>query len=126
MMVVVPTLRWISMLAFADASERERYLAGTALRKLTPFTVCTRSGLEARFRDVRKLGYSLLVSEFVDGLAGLSVPVRDHEGRVVAAIGISMVLGSMNEERLLALCLEPLRTAVEKVERLLRSMHSRS
>lgn len=115
-----------AMLAFADASERERYLAGTALRKLTPFTVCTRSGLEARFRDVRKLGYSLLVSEFVDGLAGLSVPVRDHEGRVVAAIGISMVLGSMNEERLLALCLEPLRTAVEKVERLLRSMHSRS
>jgi len=36
------------------------------------------------------------------------------------------VLGSMDEERLLALCLEPLRTAVEKVERLLHSMHSRS
>ena len=111
-----------AILAFRSPPEWEQYLAMTELRKLTPFTVTTRSGLEAKLREIRKTGYSLLVSEFVDGLAGLSVPLRDRDGQVVAALGVSMVLGSMMPAQLLAQCLGPLQAAAADVERLLHAL----
>ena len=46
-----------------------------------------------RFTDellaTRRRGYASTVDELEVGLTGVAVPVRDHEGRVVAALGIS-------------------------------------
>ncbi|MBI5088293.1 MAG: MarR family transcriptional regulator [Actinobacteria bacterium] len=39
----------------------------------------------------RSLGYSVVDEEFADGWVGASAPVRDHTGRIVAAINVAAV-----------------------------------
>lgn len=111
-----------ALLAFLDAPQWDAYLAGTELKKLTRFTTCTRSGLERRLAEVRKNDYSLLISEMVDGLAGLSVPLRERDGHVIASIGVSMVLGSRTEKQIIEQCLPALRETAGRIEALLHAM----
>jgi DNA-binding IclR family transcriptional regulator len=40
--------------------------------------------------DVRRTGVSIVVDEFEPGVSGLSAPVRDLSGRIVAAINLTM------------------------------------
>lgn len=113
-----------ALLAFLDAEQWEAYLAGTELKKLTRFTTCTRGGLERKLAQVRANDYSLLISEMVDGLAGLSVPLRERDGRVIASLGISMVLGSRTEKRIIGQCLPALRETAGRIEALLHAMRN--
>ena len=49
---------------------------------------------------MRSDGYSISVSELVDGFAGVAVPLRNHEGKVVAGLSVSMVLGARSPDEL--------------------------
>ena len=99
-------------------------------RKRQPFraeggedvNICDRRGLESKLAQVRGDDYSLLISEMVDGLAGLSVPLRERDGRVMAALGVSMVLGSRTEKQIITQCLPALRETARTVEALLHAM----
>ncbi|PVY81340.1 IclR family transcriptional regulator [Cupriavidus alkaliphilus] len=109
------------LLAGLDDSALEAYLAGATLRKLTPFTVSSRTTLARTLRQVRADGYCVLVSELVDGYAGISVPLRDQAGKVVAGLGFSMVLGSRDRTQLEARFLAPLREAAARIEAILQA-----
>ncbi|WP_454711136.1 IclR family transcriptional regulator domain-containing protein [Cupriavidus nantongensis] len=109
------------LLAGLDDSALEAYLAGATLRKLTPFTVSSRATLARTLRQVRADGYCVLVSELVDGYAGISVPLRDQAGKVVAGLGFSMVLGSRDRAHLEARFLAPLREAAARIEAILQA-----
>jgi IclR family pca regulon transcriptional regulator len=111
-----------ALLAFLDTDRWEAYLANTEWKKLTQFTTCTRSGLERKLAQVRADDYSLLISEMVDGLAGLSVPLRERDGHVIASLGVSMVLGSRTEKQIIRQCLPALRETAGKIEALLHAM----
>jgi IclR family pca regulon transcriptional regulator len=111
-----------ALLAFLDADRWHAYLAKTELKKLTQFTICTRGGLERKLAQVRVEDYSLLISEMVDGLAGLSVPLRERDGQVIASLGVSMVLGSRTEKQIIRQCLPALRETAAKIEALLHAM----
>jgi IclR family pca regulon transcriptional regulator len=111
-----------AMLAFLELEQWETYLGNTELKKLTRFTICDRRGLESKLAQVRGDDYSLLISEMVDGLAGLSVPLRERDGRVMAALGVSMVLGSRTEKQIITQCLPALRETARTVEALLHAM----
>lgn len=113
-----------ALLAYLDAGKWERYLATTELRKLTRFTVTSRSGLERSLKQVRAEGYSVLASEMVDGLAGVSVPVHNGAGAVVAAMGVSMVLGSRTPAHIVDEYLPALQATVRDVESLLHAMRT--
>lgn len=109
------------LLAGLDDAALERYLAHAELRKLTPFTIDSREALRATLAQVREDGHCVLVSELVDGFAGISVPLRDQTGKVVAGLGFSMVLGSRNAGTLIERYLSPLREAAAEIEAVLRS-----
>lgn len=109
------------LLAGLDPLAREHYLAATTLRKLTPFTVHSRQALTRLLAEVEHQGFCVLVSELVDGYAGISVPLRDQTGKVVAALGLSMVLGSRAPAVLEAEFLPPLQRAAAQIEAILRS-----
>lgn len=111
-----------ALMAFLNKEQWEAYLARTELKKLTQFTTCTRSGLERKLAQVRAHDYSLLISEMVDGLAGLSVPLRERDGHVIASLGVSMVLGSRTEKQIIAHCLPALRETAGRIEALLHAM----
>lgn len=98
----------------------EAYLATAQLRKLTPFTVSSRTALARTLKQVRSDGYCTLISELVDGFAGISVPVRAESGKVVAGLGLSMVLGSRDAAHLEQHYLPALKHAAGELEALLR------
>ncbi len=108
------------LLAALDDKALEAYLATAQLRKLTPFTVSSRTALARTLKQVRSDGYCTLISELVDGFAGISVPVRAESGKVVAGLGFSMVLGSRDAAHLEQHYLPALRHAAGEIEALLR------
>lgn len=62
--------------------------AGGKLRRLTSNTIVASSRLTADLARVSKQGYSTAIGELEDGYVALGAPVRNHEGRVVAAISL--------------------------------------
>lgn len=52
-------------------------------------TVRTLADLWARIQEARRDGYARVGEEFEDALVGVSAPIRDFRGRVVAALNVS-------------------------------------
>jgi len=64
-------------------------------------SVRTLSDLWARIQEARRDGYARVREEFEDALVGVSAPIRDFRGRVVAALNVSAPaerLGSLLDE----------------------------
>jgi IclR family pca regulon transcriptional regulator len=110
------------LLAGLDDEAWQKYLKSADIRKLTPLTVTSKTALEKNRKQIRADGYCVLVNEIVDGIGGVSVPIRNRAGDVVAAMSISMVLGSRTRERIVNDYLAPLQRAVQSVEKMLHAI----
>lgn len=76
------------LLAFLPPSERAEVLGSMRLGKLTEGTITSRRRLEAQLAEDRRLGYAISLSEVFPGAAGVSVPVFDNTGKVVASVSV--------------------------------------
>jgi len=109
------------LLAGLSDEALDAYLSHAELAKLTPFTISSRQALARKLKSVRADGFCTLVSELVDGFAGISVPLHDQSGKTVAALGLSMVLGSRDQAYLEKHYLPPLQRTAEKIEAILKA-----
>lgn len=100
-----------AIMAFLPKEEIEKLTAGIILRRYTPKTLIKPSLLMADLRRVRKLGYATDNEEFEKGLKCIGAPVRDHMGRVIAAISIAMPAFRMEKGRVPELTREVLKSA---------------
>ena len=89
-----------ALLSTLDDEALDQYLENAELKRLTPYTTVSKTALRKLIRQVRSDGYSISVSELVDGFAGVAVPLRNHEGKVVAGLSVSMVLGARSPDEL--------------------------
>lgn len=112
------------LLAYLDEAGWEQYLSSTDMRKLTPQTVSSRSALEKSFKQIRKDGYCVVMDEILEGVGGISVPIRNRAGVVIAAMSVSMVLGKRTKERIVSDFLAPLQRAAQSVEPLLDTVRT--
>jgi IclR family pca regulon transcriptional regulator len=110
------------LLAELDEERLQRYLKHADIRKLTPQTV-SKSALERNLKQIRADGYCVVVDEIVEGIGGVSVPVRSCAGAIVASMSVSMVLGSRTRERIVEDFLPPLQRAAQSVEQMLHAVH---
>lgn len=76
-------------LASLPAEERERLLNDVGMPALTHQTITSRQELEAQLATAAKSGYATVRGELEDGLNGIAVPVRGHQGNTIGAISIS-------------------------------------
>ncbi|MEV7341464.1 IclR family transcriptional regulator C-terminal domain-containing protein [Streptomyces sp. NPDC093544] len=60
------------------------------LLRLTPRTITDPKQLLAELDRVREAGYSLADEELEEGLRSIAVPVREHGGRVAAAVNVAL------------------------------------
>lgn len=74
------------LLAALPEDERDRYLAATEFRALTPKTVTDRKALRGVLQRVRADGYALVDEELELGLRSIAVPITARSGRVIAAM----------------------------------------
>jgi IclR family pca regulon transcriptional regulator len=77
------------MLADQSDDWLDGYLASARLRPLTPHTVTDPGRLRAELLRVRAQGWAIVDQELEEGLRSVAAPVRDADGRVVAAVNMS-------------------------------------
>jgi IclR family transcriptional regulator, pca regulon regulatory protein len=77
------------LLAGLTDDELEAYLAPLRPQALTTRTVTAVGALRAEVARVRAQGWSLVNQELEEGLRAIAAPIRDPEGRVVAAVNVS-------------------------------------
>ncbi|MEU3019210.1 MULTISPECIES: IclR family transcriptional regulator C-terminal domain-containing protein [unclassified Nocardiopsis] len=77
------------LLAGYGDDELDAYLGRVTLRPLTRFTLTDPADLRAEILRVREQGYAIVDQELEEGLRSLAAPVRDADGRVIAATNVS-------------------------------------
>lgn len=77
------------LLAGLTEEQLDRLLADTPLTPLTNRTVSTPEALRAELARIRSQGWALVNQELEEGLRAVAAPVRDPDGRVVAAVNVS-------------------------------------
>jgi DNA-binding IclR family transcriptional regulator len=78
------------LVAWGDADLRRRILK-QGLKKLTEATITSRQRFLAEMDQVRRQGYALDNEEYMAGGLCYAVPVFDHSGKAVAAIGTTVL-----------------------------------
>lgn len=106
------------LLAWLPPEEREEVLGRLTLTPLTRSTITEEDALRGELERVAAQGFAVDREECEEGASCLAVPLRDHTGRVVAALGISaptVRLPEATRERLTALLLEEARTVSQEL-----------
>jgi DNA-binding IclR family transcriptional regulator len=75
-----------ALLAFLPEPDLDALLDGWDLPQKTPYTLTEPSELREDLARVRRLGYAENINESEIGVASVGAPIRDSEGRVIAAV----------------------------------------
>jgi DNA-binding IclR family transcriptional regulator len=78
------------LLADLPVAQRRELLSGHSLERFTEHTLTDLDRLEEQFALIRERGYSVDDEEYTLGVRCVAVPVRDHTGRAVAAMSVSV------------------------------------
>lgn len=78
------------LLAGLDRAELEERLSQIRLTPLTPRTIIDPDLFRAEIEAARRRGVAVCDREGTLALTSLAVPVMDHEGRMAAALGVSL------------------------------------
>jgi DNA-binding IclR family transcriptional regulator len=97
-------------------------VARRGFHRYTPNTIVDAARLAAELEQVRLDGYALDREEFQTGLCCIAAPVRDHSGRVLAALGLAGPSNRLTEQRLLELA-APVTNAADALSRNLGYVH---
>jgi DNA-binding IclR family transcriptional regulator len=89
----------LAILAFLPEAEREEIIRFN-LPRVRELGVFDEVYLRTEIEHVRALGYAGRNTGLLEGMAGVAVPVCDHEGRAVAALSVGTIAARLNPERL--------------------------
>ena len=76
------------LLAHAPEGVREELIAGDLVR-VTPRTLADAASLRPELDRIRERGYAVSRDEMEIGITSMAAPIRDPDGRVVAALGLA-------------------------------------
>ncbi|MBI3015466.1 MAG: IclR family transcriptional regulator [Candidatus Tectomicrobia bacterium] len=99
------------LLAFLPVGEFRRLARMGKIRRLTPRTVVNPRELEQEFERIRRRGYAFSSEQAISGARGVAAPIRDRLGNVVAALGFSMPVSLLPQNKVPEITREVLETA---------------
>jgi len=102
------------VLMASNPKDMERILNDKPLIRFTPNTITSQELLRDHLRQVAEQGYAIDDEEQEPGVRCIAAPVRDHTGRVVAAISVSGPVMRISRQRFDDLIPEIMATA-EKI-----------
>lgn len=111
------------LLAALPEAGLKAYLRDTAFARLTPKTIIAPTILQREIDRARRDGWYLINEELEIGARALSVPLRNANGKTVAAINVSCYAGRVTAEKMRTTFLPEMRKAAQAIEaemRLLR------
>jgi DNA-binding IclR family transcriptional regulator len=77
-------------------AEREQWLAEHVFERMTGHSITDADAFRKDLQDQARRGYALDNQELHSAITGLAAPVRDHTGKVVAALSLAYLGSSMN------------------------------
>jgi IclR family pca regulon transcriptional regulator len=77
------------LLSGIEPQRLDAYLDAVELKPLTPQTITDKKKLRTEIDRVRAQGWAFVDQELEEGLRSIAVPIRDMDGKVLAAINIS-------------------------------------
>jgi IclR family pca regulon transcriptional regulator len=103
------------LLSALDDETLEATLSSTPLYAHTPRTVTDKEELKRLIAQVRRQGWAIVDQELEGGLISLSAPIRNRQGRVIAAMNISGNAQRNSARQMVKAFLEPLQQAAQTV-----------
>jgi IclR family transcriptional regulator, pca regulon regulatory protein len=104
------------LLSGLSSDDLEGFLSRVERNRRTPTTIVDAETLRAEVAAVRERGYAINNGEFIAGVVGIAVPVRDREGRVAAALNINWFSPQPITPAEVELHLPHLRAAAREIE----------
>ena len=86
-------------LAHLPRAEARTFIAATGLPKLGPNTITDEAELWRQVDEARRRGYAVNRAERSPHLAGIATPVFDADGTLLATLGITVPVYSLDDER---------------------------
>jgi DNA-binding IclR family transcriptional regulator len=99
------------LMAYLPDKEVKRILKKQTLTAFTSKSIIKKEELIRRLSKVRSQGYVVEVEMALDGITGVGVPIFDHTGKVIAAVGVGFISSSVKEKELDSIVKEATRTA---------------
>jgi len=102
-----------AMLAFLSPARQEAVLQGSTLEPLTPKTIVDPAALRRELKKIRERGCAVSYGEWVIDAAGVSAPILNQDGEVIAAVVISGPTARFSKEKVNLYCDEIRRVAAQ-------------
>jgi IclR family pca regulon transcriptional regulator len=106
------------LLAGLDEAKLDEVLAASELRQRTARTVTDPAELKKIIAQVREQQWALVDQELETGLISLSAPIRDRQGRIIAAMNVSGHAQRSTAKQMIRDFLPPLQAAALRVSTL--------
>jgi len=106
------------LLSALGEEELDATLDATPIVAHTPRTITSKEELKTAIAQVRAQGWAVVDQELEAGLISLSAPIRNRQGRVIAALNISGNLQRNTAKQMVKAFLEPLLEASRTVSAL--------
>jgi IclR family pca regulon transcriptional regulator len=106
------------LLSALDDAELDARLMASTLSRRTPHTITDMAALKAEIAQIRAQGWAIVDQELEAGLISISAPIRNRQGRVIAAMNISGNAQRKNAQQMIETYLTPLCDAAAGVSRL--------
>ncbi|MBC7325270.1 MAG: IclR family transcriptional regulator [Moorella sp. (in: Bacteria)] len=87
------------LLAYLPPAEVRRIIAARGLTRYTRNTITDPRRLEMELERIRAAGYAVDNEEIMDSLRCVAAPIRDHNGKVCAAVSISGPVARLQGDR---------------------------
>jgi IclR family KDG regulon transcriptional repressor len=86
------------LMAFLPDQEVDRILKKKPLKPITRKSITAKEEFKERLREIREQGFFIDREEAIDGITGISAPIKDYTGTVVAALGVGFISSSENSQ----------------------------
>jgi len=104
-----------ALLAEVSEAELDAFLEKAPLKRLTNQTLTDRDKLRAEILLAREKGYAWVDAELDEAICGLGIPVKNLEGKALAAINVSLPSGGITEEQAVTQYLTLLRSTASNI-----------
>ncbi len=112
-------------LAFLPESEVDSYFRAVKLKKLTQQTVIDPRKIRRELESIRARGYAMNRQDHYPGVAAVSVPIRDRDEAVTAALTVAGPAVRCTRRKMAA-WVDPLSARAEQISQLLSLQSARS
>jgi IclR family transcriptional regulator, pca regulon regulatory protein len=113
------------LLALLPDKDLATRLSGARLKPRGPASLTDVRALKAALRQAREAGFALAVDEMEDGTISIAVPIREREGKPIAAFSVASQRSRQSASDLKKSILPELRGAAKRVEDIVRDFQDR-